>query len=528
MADEELRHSMTRHDWIIFQDFYFRIKESHSLQAPVALAFIASPSISSRAIHQAVASNSAEDSGHSSPTPPPRPFKLLSSPPLAAAVTSGYSYQINSAHINDAQDHLSVDNDHYNGGSMHRSGGDRVISGALVKGLGFDAPTGRRTNKDTLQPQPRMLLYASVSGKDSPVDASDNRLSDRVSRRISSDSYVVNGSGGGNRSQLHHPHKEIVEKKTNVTLFGDKFSSFFPKIPPKLIESIENDTSKTPLNSTLLECVEHGTWFSKEAEFRQIKTPVVAEDEYKDVSNFRVSRVSSDFTSFISCVLSEEFTPTPQQDETIATFMEFTRRIPPNSIVTLPVSLISLRPRRFVSKDGSPINVTHCPAIQAAQENYVKRCSSSSGFASNNTSTTESVNTKSSALFFDPFAKKRAKQKKDNERKSTQVLWSIGGDYFLVAVFSNPFSTAIVLSNLQPIIDGNSCRDVCSLHLFPISVTIPARTDRFEVDLRVQIHPVSKTIVNVERSMKVLGIQIRVNNAECSVTVDKAGLASSM
>jgi hypothetical protein len=49
-----------------------------------------------------------------------------------------------------------------------------------------------------------------------------------------------------------------------------------------------------------------------------------------------------------------------------------------------------------------------------------------------------------------------------------------------------------------------------------------------EVDLRVQIHPVSETIVNIEKSMKVLGVQIRVNNAECVVSVDKLGLASSM
>ena len=526
MSNEELRHSMTRQDWTVFQDLYFRIKEfqSANVKAPIAFAFVASPAINSRTIPRPAVNISAEDGIFSSPAPPLR--KLHASPPLTAAMISGYSHLVNYAHSTiDSQDHLYVESDNYNGGSMqnNRSGDEPVFSHANSKGAGFDPHHVRRISKDNSQVQLRLPLYSSVSGKESPAD--------RNSRRLSSDSYVVHGSGGGNRLLTSNSQKESNDPKLhNANLLSDKSCSFFPKMSAKLLESIENDNNANiHPNSTGAGNIENGTltWAHKEVQYRQMKELVVAADEFRDENN-RIAHISADFFSFLSSVLSEGFTPTPQQDETIDTFMALTRRVPANSKITLPVSLISLRPRRSVSKEGSPISATHCAAIQAAQKNYAKFYSAGSGSLSEHSITSDRANAKSSALFFDPFAKKRAKQQQDSEIISRQVLWPIGGDYFLVAVFRNPFSAPIVLSCLQPILDCNSCRNVCSIHLFPVSVTIPARAERFEVDLRVQIHPMSGTINSIEKSVKVLGIHIRINNAECSVLVDKLGLVPPM
>ena len=557
VSEVEVRHSATRRNWIVFESHLSRMMDAHVINSSkTSLSFLASPPIhshhprvlppgnhfpinssngnnnnnnsntnsnSNTSLSQS-STHTMEDGGPSSPLPHHRPqsLKLYSSPQLTSVGIAAFHQNGNLQHeiaelSNNGTDSngRSYSQNHHGDYSSH------------PKAMVHESPSERAARRppsvliNNMSTNNNLLSAFNLSSKENHVDSSEK------SRRLSSDFGISLHNNGSSRLSLSAPPREYPSKESIVqnSFLQEKSINYFPKLSKRLLEllsdeQLEEDDSELGQQS---QSIEDG-WISVGRRILGLKVPVAMADAINE-NRTGTNHYHSDFVSYLTTLLSDTAIPISHQEDSVNALMKFSRKIAPNNKISLPIQLVSLKPRRYKGCEGSPSSLLQCPAVIAARENYFKRMSKSS--SSDFVEPISENGMKSSALFFDPFAKKRAKQKKDNEVKSTEVLWPIGGDYFLTAVFNNPFSVPFKISNIQPIFDCTSCKSVCRLYIFPTSITIPAQVDNFEVDLRVQVNPISGSILFADSILKVLGVNVRMNNAECSILVGKDGLSDS-
>ena len=458
-----------------------------------------------------------EDGGPSSPLPHHRPqsLKLYGSPQLSLVGIAAFHQNGNLQHeLAEPSDNGMDRNGRSNSLNYH------VDYSSHPKAMVHESPSERAARRppsvliNNMPTNNNLLSAFNLSSKENHVDSSEK------SRRLSSEFGISLHNNGNSRLSLSAPPSVIQN-----SFVQKESSNYFPILSKRLLELLSDgqlveDDSEPGHQS---QSIEDG-WISVGRRKMVQKVPVATADAI-NTNRAGTNPYLSDFVRSLSNLLSKTAIPISHQEDSVNALLKFSRKIDPNNKINLPIQLVSLKPKRYKGCEGSPSSLLQCPAVIAARENYFKMLYKS--FYGDFVAPISENGIKSSALFFDPFAKKRAKQKKDNEVKSTEVLWPIGGDYFLTAVFSNPFAVPLKVSNVHPIFDCTSCEAVCQLHIFPTSITIPAQADNFEVDLRVQVNPISGSILFTDRRLKVLGINVCMNNAECSILVGKDGFTDT-
>ena len=196
---------------------------------------------------------------------------------------------------------------------------------------------------------------------------------------------------------------------------------------------------------------------------------------------------SIDVSSVTGCASSVAVGITPEeQEQTVQAFETLCSSLLPNSFIYLDGApkLLSLRP---VQLQGV-LRPLKLPFADKKIGNDAKNSASTS------------------ALFYDPFAAKRAK----DAVVEVEVLWSIGNISYIEAIFQNPFSCPLRLSNLIVLTEGVVC--VAN----PVTVILPPN----------RIHSVLlQTQPMLTGKLVICGIRYYVNNAVHESYVTETGLS---
>jgi hypothetical protein len=203
--------------------------------------------------------------------------------------------------------------------------------------------------------------------------------------------------------------------------------------------------------------------------------------------------------------------PRELQEEAYGLFARLSRSIPPSSRVSLPVSLLTLRPTELTGC-AKPVPVS-APALVVAKRNLAalklraQESAAGSGVSTPRGGVAGAPSGGGSSLFYDPFAARRHKERV--QAQQNDVLWAVGQRSTLVAVLSNPLCVPVFLTAVFPVLKGAECT------VYPVAVHVPPNAERFEVEL-------SLTPTGTGQ-LEVMGLQFIVNNATHVLQVDKTG-----
>jgi hypothetical protein len=184
--------------------------------------------------------------------------------------------------------------------------------------------------------------------------------------------------------------------------------------------------------------------------------------------------------------------PSEQQDEAVTMLREVTRFVSSSFEVSLPILVEYVRPI-LLPRDG----------CRPYRLNLQKSKSETQPHPNNSSSSSSS----SSALYYDPFAAQRAKDKLS--QCVTEVLWAVDAVCEVLLVLRNPLAVPLRYDAVSLILAGPK-------HIaYECVVEVPANSISYSVCLHVK--PVDAGILTVR------GIQIVINNAVYKVFVDANG-----
>jgi hypothetical protein len=207
----------------------------------------------------------------------------------------------------------------------------------------------------------------------------------------------------------------------------------------------------------------------------------------------------ADFLTSLSILLDGLSIPKEQEEQAIFMLNIFTREIIPETTAMLPASVVSLRPL-LAQGAIEPVRLSACPALDFLNQALSLQGSQSEVVDVGNNGS------KLSALYYDPFA---ARKKSSLKAKPVEALWPVNFRCRLVVVLNNPLSVALQLDNLCVVMTGVPHK------VYPCSVTVPAHSSTFEVELFAKPFQIGE--------LKVVGIKVFVNNAMQIIQVDDFG-----
>jgi hypothetical protein len=500
ISECEEKHAATKSKWLMFKRILHSLREAPVQASKGAPALLHSPS------HRGLSVEETE-------TSPPPVSKLLRSqttpPPLSSTPSAkgGRGMAVQEADL-EVSLQVPLEEAAHSNGRTHQLHGDDLSSRQLRRLSSVLLGTGRDYSTES-----------SSSSSSSSSSAVEGRSLDRG--RSSGRHSVRLGFGP-------QPHRDLGEAETAAVRGigaapdaprSESAHSPFPALARQLIAMVGEGSPSAEGESEAERERKAGTSLTGDLSRRSRK-----EKEEEEESPRLHRRLSSSgaapqdhFAQFLSSLLCDQRVSASQQRETWSLLSRLSARVPPHSRVPLPVRLVSLRPRRGNPSHGNPVEVKGAEAIHLAKSLVAKLRTEAD--SSSSSSSSGKVEEKSSALFFDPFAAKRARQREELCLQSTEVLWPVGAEYFLAAVFENPLSVPVHLSSVQPVVDAESC----CIRLLPIPVTVPAKTARWEVDLAVRLYPHPNPNPG-DGSLKVRGLSLRLHNAECFLPVNSDGL----
>lgn len=231
----------------------------------------------------------------------------------------------------------------------------------------------------------------------------------------------------------------------------------------------------------------------------------------------------SDVSRYSDAVITEEIdaldrTLSLQQEQAIAMLEKWTSELPPASLLHLPVTLLQIKLQQF-PEGKRPFKLLD--ATVKLQDKLLKK---NKAIANRITqlehgnlhedeqpsSLIEAITEtpgKSPALFYDPFA---AKREKELSSANVEVLWVKDVICTCTAFLENPLDVDIKLDSVRLLLNGVRHTS------FARTINIPARARNYPVELTVKPHEVG--------SLKVVGIEISLNNAIDKLLVDEAGM----
>jgi hypothetical protein len=118
------------------------------------------------------------------------------------------------------------------------------------------------------------------------------------------------------------------------------------------------------------------------------------------------------------------------------------------------------------------------------------------------------ASTPSSALFFDPFAAQRTREK--NLKKTVEVIWTVNHLHSILVTFSNSLGTIVRYDSVLVLLEG------CEHTAYSNPVELPPYCSNFVLQLLIRPLQSGK--------LKVIGLQFFLNNATQSIYLDENGL----
>eukprot|EP01038_Epipyxis_sp_PR26KG_P004766 gene4766-6686_t len=330
------------------------------------------------------------------------------------------------------------------------------------------------------------------------------------------------GRSAGGLFSNRNKNMESLNSDNNRMQLYEQTRNFFSKLP----EINSRGQTATNLSDRLLKTI---------AELGNIEDILIPNTQQSDKTSQQQSGVgvtivnielsqASDIMRYLSHLLSSYSIPIDQQGEALGLFNFLSQKLQPCSPVQLPVYIKSLKPIELNSSlRPFPIET---PSMAKARKNLESlkdsfRLHLSSAISHSKSDSDEdyqhdsaemkspdSPNKHASALFYDPFAAKRAKNK---AKKSTEVLWSVGMTCKFEVILSNPMSVPLSLDNIIPIVEGADCRT------YNCTVIIPRNIDDYMIELSITPLQIG--------TIRVTAVQIFMNNAMHITRIDEMGIA---
>jgi hypothetical protein len=105
----------------------------------------------------------------------------------------------------------------------------------------------------------------------------------------------------------------------------------------------------------------------------------------------------------------------------------------------------------------------------------------------------------------------------------SEIFWQVGTECKILAVFQNYLSVSLRLDSVQPLFDNLTCSQFL-INIYPITVDIPAKTEYYEVELRIEIQTKQlPIIIGGETILKLIGLKIYIQNAFSIIYIDSNG-----
>jgi hypothetical protein len=279
-------------------------------------------------------------------------------------------------------------------------------------------------------------------------------------------------------------------------------------------------------------------------------------------------------------MLGEGGVPVEQQAQALTLLDILGQSAAPDSRVELPVQLLSVRPLAPEAGLGVPLKAS--ADQQRAWETAIRAATQKSAPGGNGESASEPADAavdkvgeeqgKASALFFDPFAAQRERDKLQLEQRKGSALWALGVAGTAVAVFSNPLSCPLRLTAVTLIVTAKPTASIAAstaelgdddstsptypttrtrtntsvngaeaarsssvrILALPRAVDLPPRSEAVAVELTViPLPPIADggTARSVgfgqeEVNLRIEGVQVSIHNAVHRILVNSEGIAS--
>lgn len=289
-----------------------------------------------------------------------------------------------------------------------------------------------------------------------------------------------------------------------------------PKLPNKLAALVEKSqeimTSGRPSDPSLrkLQQYDQKTRNSNGGDrllrsFLHENSSLEIEGNVTEDSNFLFHLVeldhARDILNSVATYLTAQYIPLEQQESALSMLYMLAEQLETPLEVNLPVFLTSLQPMELVNPQR-PLP-TKLKAFEHALSE-AKRIASEEEKSMSSVQD-ESNSESKSAFFYDPFAAKRGK----DQMHDIEVYWPCNSLCTIIAVFMNPLSQPLKLSQVKPLVSG------VEHIMYPLEIEIPSKTEYFEVEFPIRILSQGK--------LKIEGLMINIGNLSQRCEVNAEG-----